>query len=288
MIPPRGTPDARTPALPMSTLVLLLLVAALLFVCNGCAAVPNRSHELRTESVAYKAAGGTCKGYLTWDGKRQGKRPGVLVVHEWWGMNDYVQKRARMLAELGYVALAIDLYGDGKTATNPQDAGALMNDALANMDRTVARFVAAKELLQDHPSVDRESIGAIGYCLGGAIVLGMARAGMDLDAVVSFHGSLATDSPAKKGAVKARVLACHGADDPFVPKKDVDAFRSEMKAAGVDFRFEEYPGAVHAFTSEEATNNGKKYGLPLRYDAEADRKSWQSMQDLFASAWRTK
>ena len=272
----------------MSTIVVLVLLVAALFVLNGCGAAPDRSHELRTELVAYKAAGGTCKGYLAWDGKREGKRPGVLVVHEWWGMNEYVQKRARMLAELGYVALAIDLYGDGKTANNPQDAGALMNDALANMDRTVARFVAAKELLQDHPAVDRESIGAIGYCLGGAIVLGMARSGMDLDAVVRFHGSLATDSPAKKGAVKARVLACHGAEDPFVPKKDVDAFVAEMKAAGADYRFEAYPGAVHAFTSEEATANGVKYGLPLRYDADADRKSWQSMQDLFASAWGKK
>ena len=270
----------------MSTIVVLILLVAALLVLNGCAAAPDRSHDLRTELVAYKAAGGVCKGYLAWDSKREGKCPAVLVVHEWWGMNDYVQKRARMLAELGYTALAIDLYGDGKTATNPQDAGALMNDALANMDRTVARFVAAKELLQDHPTVDRESIGAIGYCLGGAIVLGMARAGMDLDAVVSFHGSLATDSPAKKGAVKARVLACHGAEDPFVPRKDVDAFVAEMKAAGADFRFEEYPGAVHAFTSEEATANGAKYGLPLRYDAAADAKSWRSMQDLFAAAWK--
>ncbi len=270
----------------MSTLlVVVFLVTALLFVCSGCAAFPDRSHEVRTESVAYQASGGTCRGYLAWDGKQQGKRPGVIVVHEWWGLNGYVQKRARMLAELGYTAFALDLYGDGKTATNPQDAGALMNDALANMDRTVARFVAAKELLQDHPTVDRDSIGAIGYCLGGAIVLGMARSGMDLDAVVSFHGSLSTDSPAKKGAVKSRVLVCHGAEDPFVPKQEVEAFQAEMKAAGVDYRFEAYPGAVHAFTSEEATANGKRYGLPLRYDAEADRKSWQSMQNLFASTW---
>ncbi len=269
----------------MYTIAVLLVLLAL-FLASGCKAVPDRAHDIRTELVSYQAEGGVCKGYVAWDQKREGKRPGVLVVHEWWGMNAYVQRRARMLAELGYTAFAIDLYGNGTTANDPATAGKLMNDALAHMGRTVARFDAAHAVLADHPTVDRDRIGAIGYCLGGAIVLGMARAGKDLDAVVSFHGSLATDSPAKKGAVKARVLACHGADDPFVPRKDVDAFVAEMKAAGADFRFEEYPGAVHAFTSEEATANGATYGLPLRYDAAADAKSWRSMQEVFAAAWK--
>lgn len=269
-----------------SAFAFVALVPLLALLFSGCAATSSSQHDIHVEEVRYTAGGATCTGYLAYDKKQEGKRPGVLVVHEWWGHNEYVRKRARMLAELGYTAFALDMYGDGKSAQHPDDAGKFMNEVLANMDAGVARFSAAKHLLQDHPTVDRERIGAIGYCFGGAIVLGMARAGMDLDAVVSFHGSLATKSPAQKGKVHSKVLVCHGADDPFVPKAELEAFEAEMKAAGASFRVEQYPGAKHGFTSEEATANGAKFGLPLAYDAAADQKSWASMQALFASAWK--
>ncbi|MEQ1633012.1 MAG: dienelactone hydrolase family protein, partial [Planctomycetota bacterium] len=249
-------------------------------------AAPTSEHDIRTEQVTYTAGGATCTGYLAYDAKVVGKRPGVLVVHEWWGHNAYVQRRARMLAELGYTALALDMYGDGKTASHPQDAAKFMNEVLANMAQGAERFEAGKRVLQDHETVDRERIAAIGYCFGGAVALGMARSGMDLDAVVSFHGSLATKTPAKKGAVKARVLVCNGAADSFVSKEEIAAFEAEMDAAGAKWRLESYPGAVHGFTSEEATENGKKFNLPLAYDAGADRKSWASMQALFADVWK--
>jgi dienelactone hydrolase len=265
----------------------LVVFSLFLGLCLGsCAAAPASEHDIRTEQVTYIAGGATCTGFLAWDAKLTGKRPGVLVVHEGWGHNDYVRRRARMLAELGYTALALDMYGDGKSASHPQDAAKFMNEVLANMQVGTERFTAAKNVLQDHETVDRDRVAAIGYCFGGAVVLGMARAGMDLDAVVSFHGSLATKTPAAKGAIKARLLVCNGAADSFVSTAEIAAFEAEMDAAGATWRFESYPGAVHGFTSPDATANGKKFNLPLAYDEAADRKSWASMQALFADVWK--
>jgi len=240
------------------------------------------SLALAGEQVTYSANGTTLKGYIARPAQSGQKRPAVIVVHEWWGNNDYPRKRADMLAELGYVALALDMYGDGKVVDNPKEAGALSGAAYKDMDTSEKRFRAARELLARQPDVDPARIAAIGYCFGGRIVLEMARRGVDLDGVVSFHGGLVTQAPAKAGAVKAKMLVLNGAADPFVKPEQIDAFKKEMQAAKVDFRFIDYPGAVHAFTNPAATENGKKFNLPLAYDAEADRKSWDEMKGFLA------
>ena len=234
--------------------------------------------NIQGQEVTYQAGDTTLKGYVAWDANHKGRRPAVIVVHEWWGQNDYVRRRARMLAEEGYTALALDMYGDGKQADHPRDAQKLMMEAIANPGISKARFMAAHDLLKKHETVDPSKIAAIGYCFGGAVVLQMARFGTDLKGVASFHGNLSTQSPAKPGMVRAKVLVLHGADDSLVPKEQVQAFKKEMDAAGVDYRFIAYPGAVHAFTNPAATNNGKKFDLPLAYDEQADRESWAELQ----------
>lgn len=241
--------------------------------------------DIQSEEVTYKAGDTTLVGYLAWDASKKGPRPGVLVVHQWWGHGDYVRKRARMLAELGYTALALDMYGEGRYATHPDDAMKFMNETLSSIDVAKQRFQAAYEVLQKHETTDPGQISAIGYCYGGAVVLHMARYGMDLDGVVSFHGNLATKTPAEKGQVKAKVLVLHGADDPLVPPEQVDAFKKEMEAAEVDYTFIAYPGAKHAFTDEAATEKGEKFGMPLEYDAEADEKSWDRMTEFFRALY---
>ena len=192
---------------------------------------------IQVEEVEYEVDSLKMKGYLAFDDSKEGKRPGILVVHEWWGHNDYARKRARMLAELGYVALAVDMYGDGKQAFHPEDAGKFAGEVMSSLPVAKARFEAAMMLLQSHRLTEAGQIGAIGYCFGGGVVLHMARMGIDLKGVVSFHGSLGTSIPAEEGAVKARVLVCHGADDPFVPREQIDAFKAEMDAAKVKYRF---------------------------------------------------
>jgi len=238
------------------------------------------------EPVAYKAGEFAMQGYLAYDDSISGKRPGILVVHEWWGHNEYARQRARMLAELGYTALAVDMYGDGKQADHPDDAGKFAAEVRQNMPAATQRFIAAMQLLQKHPTVDPEHIAAIGYCFGGGVVLEMARQGLDLDAVVVFHGSLATDNPAAPGVIKARILVCDGADDKMVTPEQIQAFHREMLAARVDFTFISYPGAKHSFTNPGADIYAEKFNIPVGYNAEADKKSWQDMkqflQDTFA------
>ncbi|MFZ1864346.1 MAG: dienelactone hydrolase family protein [Polyangiales bacterium] len=234
--------------------------------------------NIQGQEVTYRAGDTTLKGYIAWDANHEGRRPGVVVVHEWWGHNDYVRRRARMLAEQGYTALALDMYGDGKQADHPKDAQSFMMESISNPEIAKARFMAAYDLLKKHETVDPSKIAAIGYCFGGAVVLQMARFGTDLKGVASFHGNLSTDSPAKPGVVKAKVLVLHGADDSLVPKEQVTAFKKEMDTAGVDYTFIAYPGAVHAFTNPAATENGKKFNLPLAYDEHADHESWAELQ----------
>lgn len=265
----------------LRSLLLIPVVSLLLLV--GLA--PTSIAEVTGREVAYTAGDATLKGYLAYDDAREGKRPGVLVVHEWWGHNDYARKRAEMLADLGYVALAVDMYGDGKTADHPKDAGAFAGAVMKNIETGEARFKAAKEFLEAQPQTDPEKIAAIGYCFGGAIVLHMARIGMDLDAVASFHGNLAPKTEAEEGKVKARVLVCHGADDSFIPEEQIDAFHREMNDAGVDYKFISYPGAVHGFTNPGATELGKKFGINLAYDEEADQKSWEALEKLLAQVF---
>lgn len=241
----------------------------------------NAQAEVVTKEISYHDNGTVMKGLLAYDNSTDVKRPAVLVVHEWWGHNEYARKRAKMLAKLGYTAFAVDMYGDGKTAEHPQDASKFSNAVGGDLELAKARFEAAIDTLKHQDSVDDNKIAAIGYCFGGGIALQMARMGVDLDGVVSYHGSLGTETPAKKGDIKASIRVFNGADDPFVKPEQIEAFKKEMKNAGVDFKFENYPGAKHSFTNPGATAVGKKFNLPLEYNAAADRDSWQQTQAFF-------
>jgi dienelactone hydrolase len=258
---------------------LMLLVLLLFGVVASRAGVVGKE-------IAYTSDTLTMKGYIAYDDKIQGKRPGILVVHEWWGHNDYARKRAEMLAGLGYIALAVDMYGNGKQASHPDDAGKFAGEVMSNMTAMKARFSAAMDLLKKDEHTDSTQIGAIGYCFGGGVVLAMAREGADLKAVVSFHGSLATQRPAKKGNVKAKILVCNGADDKFIAADDIAKLKTEMKSAGAQLTFINYPGAIHAFTNPAATDLGKKFNLAIAYNENADKKSWTAMKSMFEKVFK--
>jgi dienelactone hydrolase len=235
--------------------------------------------EIKTQTVEYKDGDQTLKGFLAYDDAAQGKRPGVVVIHEWWGINDYIQSRCKQLAELGYIAFAGDIYGDGFNTADPKVAQQKMTEAVNKGWRRSRGQLAIDQLKKD-PHVDPYNVAAIGYCFGGATVLEMARAGDELKGVVSFHGLLSTDQPAEKGKVKAKVLALNGMADPFVPKEQIDAFQKEMDVAGVDVKIVNYPGAKHAFTNP----NADKVGMDaIAYNKEADQKSWEEMKAFFAT-----
>lgn len=258
----------------MKSMVVFVLFTMLIVTPVGAA--------IQTEELQYSQGETTLTGYLAFDDSIEGKRPGVLVVHEWWGHNSYARKRAKMLAELGYVALALDMYGDGKLADHPDTAGAFAGEVGKDLKGIgKERFLAAADLLRQHELTDPERIAAIGYCFGGGIVLHMARFGLDLKGVVSFHGSIATETPAQPGDVNARILVFNGANDPFVTTEQIAAFKKEMEEAEVDYEFVNLEGAVHSFTNPGADEFGKKFDLPLAYNEAADMKSWAGMQTFF-------
>ena len=273
------------------------LIAITILILIGCGESSNQPSSTHTdeeavaspaivgEEIAYEVDGISMNGYLAYDRNQTDERPGVLIVHEWWGHNDYVRRRADMLAELGYTAFALDMYGDRKQANHPADAQSFMMEVLNNMSAGESRFRAARQLLEEHATTDVSRTAAVGYCFGGGIVLHMARLGTDLKGVASFHGTLATATPAEAGSISAKLLVAHGADDPFVPAAELEAFKQEMADAGADMIFIAYPGAVHAFTNPAATAMGEKYSLPLAYNETADTESWAELksflQDVF-------
>ena len=236
--------------------------------------------KLKEEDITYTGDNTTMQGYLVYDENKKGPLPAVLVVHEWWGLNDYAKSRAKQLAGLGYVAMAIDMFGNGKTADNPGDAGKLAGPFYENTTMAKARFDAALEKIKSYPQTDTSRIGAIGYCFGGAQVLNMAKLGDNLKGVVSFHGNLNV-VPANKDLLKAEILVCHGAADPFVPQAEVDQFKKQMDSIGAKYEFKAYEGAVHAFTNPAATAAGEKFKIPIKYDAAADSASWNDMKAFF-------
>jgi dienelactone hydrolase len=264
----------------------VLVIFIVLLLTSVFADFASAKSKVEGKVVEYTADGVVMKGYLAYDSNIKVKRPGVLVVHEWWGLNDYARKRARMLAALGYTALAVDMYGEGKQATHPDDAGKFSSELMKNFDTAKARFTAAMEFLKKQPSVDPAQIAAIGYCFGGGIVLNMARQGVDLKGVASFHGSLAAVTPTVPGAVKAKILVLHGADDKFTTPEQIEAFQKEMKAAGADFRLIVYPGATHSFTNPDADVYAKKFHMPIAYNASADSKSWAEMKKFLHIIFR--
>jgi len=238
---------------------------------------------VRTETVEYKLGDQTLKGFIAYDDATTDKRPGVLIAPEWWGMNDYVQGRARQLAELGYVAFAADYYGDGKTTNDPKVAAEIAGPIKSDTARFRALGEAALKTLKARPEVDPQKVAAIGYCFGGSAVLELARDGGDLLGVVSFHGSLSTQAPAKPGEVKAKILVCHGNDDPMVKPEEVATFVNEMKEAGVDYTLIAYGGAVHSFTNPKADS----HNIPgIKYDEKADQRSWEAMKAFFVELFK--
>ncbi len=250
-------------------------------------AIFRRMLSIESKDVTYQSGTSRLRGHLAVDGSRSGKRPGILVVHEWWGVNDYIRGRARKLAEAGYTALAVDMYGEGQTATTAAQANSLMSAALADPAALEARLRAAWELLKSEATVEASKVAAIGYCFGGAVVLHAARIGMPLSGVVSFHGALGSFHKPAPGTVKAKVLVCHGASDSLIPEDQIAAFKKEMDEAGADYRFVSYPGALHGFTNPEADARAKQNGLPLAYDAQVDEQSWKDMSALFDSVFRS-
>lgn len=234
--------------------------------------------DVRGEPVEYKSGDVVLKGYLAYDHNYKGKQPGILVVHEWWGNNEYSRKRAMMLAQLGYTALAVDMYGEGRQAAHPEEAREFANEISENINLKASRFMAAMNFLQQQNSVDPDKIAAIGYCFGGSVVLEMARSGLDLNGVVSFHGGLSTKNPAKPGAVKTRILVCHGEKDSFITDEQVAAFKQEMADAGADMQFITYKDATHVFTNPEADTYAKEFNMPVKYNKAADKKSWNDMK----------
>jgi dienelactone hydrolase len=255
------------PTLRLSALLLLILPVA------AAAAV-------KTETIEYQDGDTQLRGYLAYDDAIEGKRPGVIVVHEWWGLNDYAEKRAEMLAELGYVAFALDMYGDDKVTEHADEAGGWMKQITANVDAWQRRAMAGLEVLKGQEKVDADKLAAIGYCFGGATVMQMAYAGGDLDGVVSFHGSLPPATEEQQKQIKASILVAHGEEDSFVPPERIAAFKAALESAGADWQMVTYGGARHGFTNPDAGG----YGMDkLKYDPKADARSWALMQDFLES-----
>ena len=239
--------------------------------------VATKPAMIKEEALSYPADAKTMNGHVAYK-DTAGKHPAVLVVHEWWGLNDYAKSRARQLAELGYVALAVDMFG-GKTAANPQQAQSLAEPFYKDPSLTKTYLEAAMARLKTLPQVDTNRIAAIGYCYGGYTVLNAAKLGADLDGVVVFHGNLSGATP-QKGQMKGEVLVLHGGADPFVPEKEVTTFRKQMDSVGAKYDFRVMPGATHAFTNPGATEMGKKFNLPIAYNEQADKQSWEAMKEF--------
>jgi len=256
----------------MKVRAFILILGAVL---ASLLSAPQARAALQHRSVDYVYGGKTFRGYLAWDDAVSGKRPGVLVVHEWWGLNDYARSRADQLAKAGYVAFAADMYGGGKVAAHPDEAGKMAGEVRANVQEWLGRAEAALQTLRTQPLVDPARLAAIGYCFGGATVLQLAYSGADLKAVASFHGSLFPPEQPEK--IKAKIWIFHGGKDPFVKAETLEQVRAALEQGKVAARIVVYPDAVHGFTVPGSERNGLK---GVAYDAEADKKSWAELLSM--------
>jgi dienelactone hydrolase len=241
--------------------------------------------SITSKEVRYQCGEQEHIGYFARPEEGEVPQPGVLVIHEWWGINDYIKYRVDMLAREGFCAFAIDMYGDGLLANNPDQAGKAMNKVLDDMQQGTLCLNAGYQTLLEQNNVDAKNTAAIGYCFGGAMALHMARIGMPLSAVASFHGALGAFHNPTKGSIQAKILICHGGADAMVSMDDVESIRSEMDKAEADYEVIVHEGAAHGFTSKEANINGKKYGIPVGYDERADHESWSAMMRVFDSSF---
>jgi dienelactone hydrolase len=254
----------------------VILFSLVLAPLSGRAETPAATIE--TQLIEYQVGDQVCEGFLARPNNLTAATPGVLVIHEWYGLNEYARTRARQLAEAGYVAFAGDIYGKGRRASTPEEAGKLVGEFKADRPLLRRRAEAALQVLREQPNVDSSRLAAIGYCFGGMTVLELARGGGDLAGVVSFHGGYDTPLPASKGDIRARILICHGAADPYAPAATVRALEEELTNAGADWQFISYSGAVHAFTNPDTGNDPSKGAA---YNAAADRRSWAHMMTFF-------
>ena len=263
----------------MRTLFTLLSLTLLLML------TPPARAAIQTKDIEYKHGDKAFKGFLAWDDSSKDKRPGILVVPEWWGLNDYAKSRCKQLAALGYIAFAADMYGDGKTTTNPEEAGKLAGEAKKDQAEFRARAAAGLKVLSDQANVDKNNLAAIGYCFGGTTVLQLACSGADLKAVVSFHGGLFKPTTEDTKAIKCKVLICNGGADKFINADDRKALLESFEANKVDYQFVDYAGAVHAFTNPDA---GKAGMQGVAYNEKADKRSWALMKSFFDEAFGKK
>lgn len=270
------------------------VVAAVAFTSCGGQPTPTvtenadttKAPSYKEENITYSGDSVTMNGYVVYDENSDKKRPAVLVVPEWWGLNDYPKMRARELAKLGYIAMAIDVYGDGKIAETPDSAGKFAGPFYANPEKAKARIDAAIAKLKTYSQTDEANIAAIGYCFGGGVLLNTVRLGdADLKGIVSFHGSL-NGTPAVKDLLKAKILVCHGGADSFVPQPEVDKFKKQMDSIGAVYTFKVYEGATHAFTNPGADEKAAKFKMPIKYNPAADSASWNDMKVFFGDLFK--
>jgi len=267
-----------------------LFLSSVLISCkgkNGTQTPANQttSVQIKEEDITYTADTVALHSYVAYNQNDTSKMPVVIVVPEWWGLNDYSKGRARQLAGLGYLAIAIDVYGNGQTADNPDKAKALAMPFYQNPAMGKQRFEAALNKIKTYSMADTSRVAAIGYCFGGGLVLNVARLGEDIKGVVSFHGSL-LGTPVNKELLKANILVCHGEADPFVPATEVQEFKKQMDSIGANYTFKGYAGATHAFTNPGATEIGKKFSLPIAYNAAADTASFKDMQEFLTKLFQ--
>lgn len=274
------------------SLTLSFVIASFLFSCTSnekkeTEKIEPKIAQLKEETVVYTIDSLKMYSYVVYDSSITGKRPAVFVIHEWWGMNDYIKRRARQLAEMGYIAMAVDMYGNNRKGESVAEAERLaipyyMNPQMAKkvFDSAVSQF---KKNYNDQ--ADQTKMAGIGYCFGGGLFLNFARMGEPLNGVVSFHGGL-VGTPADKNLTKAEILVCHGEADSFVPQAEVDKFKKQMDSIGKSYTFKSYPNAQHAFTNPQADEWGKKFGIPVSYNAAADTASWNDMKDFFGRIFK--
>jgi dienelactone hydrolase len=277
----------------MKKILLSLAIPATIFVSCAdqaakeevAAADSTTAVNLKEENVTYKSDTTTLNGFIVYNSNSSEKRPAVLVVPEWWGLNEYPKQRARQLAELGYIAMAVDFYGNGKNAANPQEAGQMATPFYQDPQLVKSRIDAALSKLKEYSQVDTSRIAAIGYCFGGSMVLTAAKLGENFKGVVSFHGGLA-GIPPKKELLKSDILVCHGEADSFVPEADVVQFKKSLDSINAPYTFKSYANATHAFTNPAADENARNFKMPIAYNAAADSASWNDMKTFFGKIFK--
>lgn len=259
------------------------MIKLLMLTLSGLLLSTAVQARIITEAVTYTEAGDEYTGYVSYDDAIKGKRPGVMVVHEWWGLDDYAKRRSEMLARLGYVAFAVDMYGTGKVTDSADQAKEWMSEVTADVEWWRERAMAGIRYLKNHKLVDANRLAAIGYCFGGGTVIQLAYGGLDINGIVSFHGSLPVADESAFGNIKTRMLIAHGNADPFIPREILSKFQDTLDKAGADWNMITYGNVLHSFTNPKSDTRGM---AALKYDKQADEHSWQAMQQFFKDIFK--